>query len=56
MAAPEKRRKMRTSFQQHEVERRIETEAENALWEAMERVRELIKEGGDKGVLVSEAL
>jgi len=38
--------KMRTPVQQHEVERRIRTEAGNAFCEALERVREWITEGG----------
>jgi len=40
---------MRTPVQQHEVERRIKTNAENALGEARDRVQEWITEGGDKG-------
>jgi len=55
-AVPEERRRIRTTFQQHEVERRIKTDAENALCEAMSRVREWITEGGDKGTPASRAL
>jgi len=47
-AAPEERRKMRTSIQQYEVERRIMTEIEDGFLVALERIREWTTEGGGR--------